>query len=200
MPVSKRMVVARELIPIGLTKTLVVVDTPHGRNVSRIKHAEGDRVGLEVLGQLPPGPLPAIGRVGIADPHLGADWGETMVFYGKWFDEIGETDAGYHLRKGISSLSRDRLLEQIRRDEQYALVADFESAFRTIIEVKSRIPLVHIEDTYLALTSFPVVLPAVGDESLRERMAVVQKIMFKASERRAPGPPDNGIEVNEIDG
>lgn len=116
-----RFSVAKHLAQLGLRKTLIAVKSTDGYAVSRIKKMEST-VEFTRLGLFSGERVPVIGRVGIPDPQLGVSWKDTLTFYGKWFDELGETDAGYHLRKSISSLSHKRLLEQIERDDQYALV------------------------------------------------------------------------------
>ncbi|MEX2481885.1 MAG: hypothetical protein WD928_13595 [Gammaproteobacteria bacterium] len=199
-----RISIARQLAPRGLLRTLILAPGGNSHTVSRIKIGE-DGVALTPLGQLPTTALPIIGRVGLPDPQLGPDWAQTMPFYGKWFDDIGETDIGYRLRRNISALSSDRLLEQIQRDDNYALVAEFTAAFQTIMVVKERVPLVLIDDRHLALASFPVVLPSIEDSALASRLMGILRIMLKAeaqaAERPAGGPDGiDGIEVEEMDG
>ena len=154
---------------------------------------------LDPLGRFAPQPLPVIGRIGLPDPQLGDGWADGLPFYGKWFDDIGETDVGYHLRRNISALSRERLLEQIRRDEQYALVGDYAAVFATILEVKQRVPLVLLDDRYLELVSFPVVLPTLAEEGLGTKLAGILRIMLKAVSRNEDlaATTLTGIEVDE---
>lgn len=199
-----RISIARQLTPRGLLRTLILAPGADGHTVSRLKSENGS-VALTPLGHLPTTTLPIIGRIGLPDPQLGPEWAQTMPFYGKWFDDIGETDIGYRLRRNISALSSDRLLEQIRRDDNYALVAEFTAAFQTIMTVKERVPLVLIDDRQLALASFPVVLPSIEDTALASRLMGILRIMLKA-ESRAVGRPAgaaggiDGIEVEEMDG
>ncbi len=200
MPGSKRMAVAKKLAGLGLRRTLIAVAKPSGYAVSRIRSI-GDNVEIEDEGSFSASEVPVIGRVGLPDPQLGVDWHGSMPFYGKWFDDIGETDAGYHLRKGISSISEQRLLEQIRRDDQYALVGEFAAVFRTIMEVKRRVPLVLIDDSYIELVSFPVILPKIADEALQAKLGNVLHIMLKATPAAsAAADLTSGIEVSETDG
>ena len=102
-----RFSVVKQLASLGLRKTLIAVQSTDGYAVSRIKKMEST-VEFTRLGIFSSEQVPVIGRVGIPDPQLGVSWKDTMTFYGKWFDELGETDAGYHLRKSISSLSHIR--------------------------------------------------------------------------------------------
>ena len=193
-----RFSVVKQLASLGLRKTLIAVQSTDGYAVSRIKKMEST-VEFTRLGIFSSEQVPVIGRVGIPDPQLGVSWKDTMTFYGKWFDELGETDAGYHLRKSISSLSHKRLLEQIERDDQYALVGSYYAVFRTIMEVKRRIPLVLIDNTHLSLASFRVILPTINDEALEEKLRVALSTMLKA-DTRVQSEPDgvDGIEVDEV--
>lgn len=195
MTANSRLEVARRLAPLGLKRTLIVVPGKDGCRVSQIR-AIGDNVDLKEHGRFDTVDLPVIGRVGVRDQQLGDAYPSTMPFYGKWFDDIGETDAGYHIRRGIASLSEARLLEQIQRDDQYALVADFASAFRTIMQAKQRPPLVLIDDRYLALDSFPVVLPTIPDAGVAGKLMAVLAVMLKA-ESQQQAPDASGIEVDE---
>lgn len=202
MAAPTRMSVARELSTQGLRKTLIAVRSAGRYAVSRIRGI-GEQVDIESLGSFESPAAPAIGRVGIPDPQLGVSWQDTLTFYGHWFDQLGETDAGYHLRRNISGLSRSRLLEQIQRDDQYALVGSYYSVFQTIMDVKRRVPLVLLNDTYLELTSFPVILPKIADEPLAERLRNVLHVMLKADDTVPPrprdGPAADGIVVEEGD-
>jgi hypothetical protein len=185
---------------LGLRKTLIV--TRVGQSdyaVSRIKRLDNG-VELAAAGNFSSDHVPRIGRVGIAEPLLGISWHNSMPFYGKWFDDIGETDVGLHLRRNLSSLSQQRMLEQVKRDEQYALIGSYYSVFRTIMEAKKRVPLVLIDDSFLALSSFPVVLPRIDDSELERTLLAVLSRMLKRDPPNAAVPPpevSSGIEVDE---
>ncbi|MGE0484512.1 MAG: hypothetical protein AB7Q81_10260 [Gammaproteobacteria bacterium] len=199
MPDSARGPVIRQLLPLGLARALVFVHAQDGGTVGRIRSGAGGRLRLDPLGRCEGVPPPVIGRLGLPDEQLGAGWDGNLLFYGKWFDDIGETDAGYQLRRNISALSRERLLEQIRRDEQYALVGEFRAVFTTILDVKQRVPLVWLDDRHLALASFPVVLPDLADAALTTKLAGILRIMLKASSRdeEIAATTLTGIEVDE---
>ncbi|MCP5200924.1 MAG: hypothetical protein H6977_12995 [Gammaproteobacteria bacterium] len=199
MPESSRGRVLHQLLPRGLARTLVVVCGEEACTVGRLRREGSGQVRLDPLGRFAPQPLPVIGRIGLPDPQLGDGWADGLPFYGKWFDDIGETDVGYHLRRNISALSRERLLEQIRRDEQYALVGDYAAVFATILEVKQRVPLVLLDDRYLELVSFPVVLPTLAEEGLGTKLAGILRIMLKAVSRNEDlaATTLTGIEVDE---
>jgi len=204
VPHSDRLSVVANLVRLGLGRTLLVLRGKEVHTVGRIKTTDGD-IALAPLEKLPASALPVIGRVGAPDPQLGPQWAGMMPFYGKWFDEIGETDIGYRLRRNISALASDRLLEQVARDDSYALIAEFGAVFRTIMTVKKRVPLVLIDDTHLAIDSFPVVLPSIADLGLNARLEGILRVMLKAATRDGNGRsrrPDgaDGIDVEELDG
>lgn len=83
-----------------MRKTLIAVKGASGYAVSRIRKIDSS-VELTALGSFSSEHVPVIGRVGIPDPQLGITWKNSMPFYGKWFDDIGETDPGYRIRKKI---------------------------------------------------------------------------------------------------
>ena len=194
--------VVKTLATLGLRKTLIAVKSAKGYTVSRVRKVETS-VELTSLGSFSSEDIPVIGRVGVPDPQLGVAWKNSMPFYGKWFDELGETDAGYHLRKNISSMSQEHLLDQIRRDDQYALVGSYYLVFQTVMDVKKRVPLVLIDDRHLSLLSFPVILPKIEDIALEEKLRDVLHVMLKADteahgQSKVESGGVDGIEVDEI--
>ena len=185
-----------------MRKTLIAVDGISGYTVSRIRKIDSS-VELTSLGSFSSEHVPVIGRGGVPDPQLGITWKNSMPFYGKWFDDIGETDPGYRIRKNISSLSHESQLAQIGRDEQYALVGSFYSVFQTIMEVKRRVPLVLIDDTYLSLVSFPVILPKIDDKDFENELLDVLRRLIRRDTASQNDPAIqsagvDGIEVDEI--
>ena len=196
---STRLSVARRLAKLGLSRCLIAVEKDGKYEVSQIKSID-DNVNLRRQGTFTSDHVPVIGRIGVAVPELGLSWQGMMPFYGKWYDDIGETDTAHHIRRGISSFSESRLLEQVSRDDQYALVAEYVAAFNTIIEVKQQPPLVLINSSQLDLISFPVILPRIDDAGLKNKLLIVLKIMLKTDEKTsAASPPASGIEVDEGD-
>ncbi|MEM7541813.1 MAG: hypothetical protein AAF384_09510 [Pseudomonadota bacterium] len=191
-----RMSVAKRLANLGLKKTLIAVPKNNVYNVNRVKSLDGN-VELTRIASFSSDHVPIIGRVGVPDPQLGIPWKKSMPFYGKWFDDIGGTDPGYQLRRNISSMSHDSMLEQIGRDDQYALVGSYYSVFQTIMKVKRRAPLVLIDDTYLPLVSFPVILPKIGNDEIESKLLNVLKIMLKPDVEEANLESTAGIEVSE---
>ena len=201
MASESRFSVAKRLDPLGLRKTLIVVKKADRYAVSRINRID-HTLDLTPVGSFTADHLPQIGRVGIPDPQLVIPWTKSMAFYGKWFDYIGRTDAANHLRRQITSLPRERMLAQIARDEQYALIGSYYSVFRTIMDAKRRVPLILIDDTFLALGSFPVVLPLLHDAYLEQTLFDVLRSLLRLYRSTSPsqntGPPGvGGIEVDE---
>jgi hypothetical protein len=195
------MSVAKRLAPLGLLNTLITVKRADQYDVSRIKTVD-DTVELNAVGSFSSDHVPAIGRIGIPDPVLGVAWKNSMAFYGKWFDNIGETDPGYRLRTNISSLSHNTQLEQIGRDDQYALVGSYYSVFQTVMNVKGRVPLVLIDDTHISLVSFPVVLPRIEDDMFEKKLLDMLGFMLRPdqSNSRAREPDPLGLDGFEVDG
>lgn len=199
MESSTRLSVAKRLAKLGLSRCLIAVEKDGKYEVSQIKSIDNN-VNLRRQGTFTSDHVPVIGRIGVAVAELGPGWQGVMPFYGKWYDDIGETDTAYRIRRGISSLSESRLLEQVSRDDQYALVADYVAAFSTIIEVKQRPPLVLINSSQLDLISFPVILPRIDDPGLKNKLLKVLKIMLKTDGKTsAASPAASGIEVDEGD-
>ncbi|MEQ8235093.1 MAG: hypothetical protein RLW61_09670 [Gammaproteobacteria bacterium] len=201
---AARLALLERLAPLGLARVLVGIRGAQGASVKRLRVASGT-IELSPVAVLGATELPVIGRVGLPDPELGVALGGTLSFYGNWFDQIAALDRGYRLRRNIAALAPERLLEQIGRDDRYALVAEFSAAFRTILALKGRVPLVCVDDRCLAQMSFPVVLPAIADEGLAARLAGVLGIMLKtgaAAQGTAPVPRSvaSGIDVEELDG
>lgn len=194
---KSRLAVAERLAEIGLLQVLLLSTRDGQAKVSRLRRRDNELT-LVGMGEFAYGELPLIGRVGIPDPQLGIAFEHVMPFYGKWFDDIGETDAGYHIRRNISQLTRERLVEQIKRDEQYAVVGPHTAIFEIILDIKQRVPMVLVDDRYLSLTSFPVALPVIDDAGLAAKLRGVLHVMLKASSATGAGGPDDiGIEVDE---
>ena len=194
---ESRLAVAERLAETGLLQVLLLSIRDGRGKVSRLRR-RADELSLVGMGEFDCDKPLLIGRVGIPDPQLGVAFEHVMPFYGKWFDDIGETDAGYHIRRNISQLNRERLAEQIKRDDQYAVVGPHTVIFEIIMDIKQRVPMVLVDDRYLSLTSFPVVLPAIDDAGLAAKLRGVLHVMLKASSDGGGGRSnDIGIEVDE---
>ena len=158
--------------------TLVVIRHGDHYAISRINRIAGD-VDLTPIGKLADVPMSRIGRIGATPPDLIVPWNRSMSFYGKWFDQIAGGDSGYALRAKLAKVSREVMLEQVRRDNQYGLVGSYYSVFQAIMALKGRVPLVLIDDSLLALESFPVVLPDINDSDFQQNLLDVLRRMLR---------------------
>ena len=201
MAIISRLSVAQRLEPLGLRKTLIAVRRDDTFTVSRIRQIT-PTVDLVSLGEFTSSDVPHIGRVGISDPAVDFPWHNSMAFYGKWFDRIGESKLKQQVYQNVPRISHQKMLEQIQRDNQYAVVGSYYSVFHMIIEAKGRVPLVLIDDTALPVLSFPVLLPALTDagfeQMLRELLKRMLRLYPSVARPRDIGSPDaHGIEVHE---
>ena len=196
-----RLSVAQRLDPLGLRTTLIAIKNDDIYTISRIRQIT-PTVDLLSLGEFSSDHVPCIGRVGISDPQIDFPWKRSMAFYGKWFDRISESRLKHQVYRNTPRISHQKMLEQIWRDNQYAVVGSHYSIFRTIIEAKRRVPLVLIDDSLLPLTSFPVLLPSIVDGEFEQRLLEVLQRMLRLyptiAHPRSAGPTDaEGIEVHE---
>lgn len=201
MACISRLSVAQRLDPLGLRTTLVAIKRDDNYTISRIRQI-APTVDLLALGEFRSDHVPYIGRVGISDPQIDFPWKNSMAFYGKWFDRISEPRLKHQVYRSTPRMCHQTMLDQIRRDNQYAVVGSYYSIFRTIIEAKRRVPLVLIDDSLLPLNSFPVLLPSIADGDLEERLLNVLHRMLRLyptiTRPRMGGPPDaDGIDVYE---
>jgi hypothetical protein len=201
MPLASRISVANLLDPLGLRSTLIAIRKHGVYTVSRIRRIT-PQVDLVTLGEFSSEQVPCIGRVGIADPAVDFPWKNSMAFYGKWFDQRRESTLKQQVYRNCPRISHDKMLDQIRRDDEYAVVGSYYSVFRTIIEAKRRVPLVLIDDAVLSLASFPVLLPTIGDADFEQLLLGVLNRMLRlypaVVRPLEDGPPGvDGIEVEE---
>ena len=106
------------------------------------------------------------------------------------------------LRRQITSLPREKIFAQVTRDDQYAVIGSYYSVFRAIMDAKRRVPLILIDDTFLSLASFPVVLPILQDSYLEQTLFDVLRSLLRlyrsTSPSQDPGPwRIEGIVVDE---
>ncbi len=194
---SIQVALAKDLAKLGLHETLIAARTATGGYVNKIKEINGgitfDRVGSFIASD-----VPVIGRVGIPDPKLEVPWGKSMPFYGKWFDGVGKNDPSYTIRRNIISTPHARLLEQIQRDDEYALIGSYYSVFQRIMDIKRRVPLVVFDDSLLSTFSFPVILPDIEDKIFQKNLEVMLRVLLKPNGSEDEAAEDDGIEVNEV--
>lgn len=178
MATTSRLSVAQRLVPLGLRTTLIAMKNRDVYSISRIKQIT-PTVELTVFGEFRSNQVPCIGRVGIPDPGVGFPWKNSMAFYGKWFDNIRESSLAEQVYRNTPKIAHQKMLEQIQRDDQYAVVGSYYSVFRTIIDAKRRVPLVFIDDSVLSLSSFPVLLPNIADGDFEKMLLEVLYRMLR---------------------
>ena len=195
-----RLSVAQRLEALGLRKTLIAVKKDDTYTISRIRQIT-PTVDLISLGEFSSRDVPYIGRVGISDPSVNFPWQNCMTFYGKWFDHIPESQLKQQVYRNVPRISHQKMLDQVQRDNQYAVVGSYYSVFRSILKAKGRVPLVLIGDAALSMCSFPVLLPAVRDaafeQTLREVLDRMLRFYPSVTQPRDLGPDAHGIEVHE---
>jgi len=124
-----------------------------------------------------------------------------MTFYGQWFDELAVSDSDYRIRNSILSLSRQKLLDQVRRDDKYGLIGTYYAVFLQILEEKKGLPLVVLDDSLLGLGSFPVVIPTMADKALEKELCDLLRLFLRKEAIEAAREPiaSPGISVSEVD-
>jgi len=198
MPAYSRRNIVKALSIIGLKKTFVAIRDGDTFSISRLSTPDGEPRLANIRKITDPKPL-AIGRVGMPDPSLGIHWDNSMTFYGAWFDELAVSDSDYRIRNGILKLSREKLLEQVRRDDRYGLIGTYYAVFLEILKQGKGIPIVVLDDSLLSLGSFPVVIPRFDDEVVEREMSSVLRLQLKKEAGGAAAPADGpGLEVNQI--
>ena len=173
-----RLTVARQLEPYGLRQVLVAVERPEVYEVSRIRSLV-DPVDLQKLVSFAADDVPVIGRVTLPDPDSGLPFANSMPFFGRWFDRIGRHDKAFDLRRKLAAQPPQQMFDQLRRDDEYAVAGSYYCVFRAIMATKKRPPLVLIDDAFLAMRSFPVVLPRVGDRIVAENLIGVLNLLLR---------------------
>jgi hypothetical protein len=144
-----------------------------------------------------PDPL-CIGRVGMPDPKLGIRWNRSMTFYGTWFDGLAVSDSDYRIRNNILSLSREKLLEQVKRDDKYGLIGTYYAVFLQILNVNKGVPMVLLDDSLLGLGSFPVIVPKLTDKAFEKALADGLRLSLRKEFEEAASDHDEGMSVSEV--
>ncbi len=199
MPAFSRRNIVKALSLIGLKKTIVALRNHETYTINRLTTPNGEPT-LEKIATLnAPDPM-FIGRVGMPDPKLSIQWNNSMTFYGSWFDDLAVSDSDYRIRNNILSLSREKLLGQVARDDKYGLIGTYYAVFLRILELRKGLPLVLIDDSLLALGSFPVIIPRKIDKALESDLVDVLRLFLRKEaidNRRAPADT-SGISVDEV--
>ena len=198
MPAFSRRNIAKALSIIGLKKTFIALQGRDSITINRLS-TPNNELTLDKIATLPnPQPI-TIGRVGMPDPKLAIGWNNSMTFYGAWFDDLATSDSDYRIRNSILSLSREKVLEQVSRDDKYGLIGTYYSVFLRILELKKGLPLVLLDDSLLTLGSFPVIIPRYIDKALESELTDVLRLFLrKEAIDEARGVTTAGMDVNEV--
>ncbi len=197
MPAFSRNTVAKALSIMSLKKTFIALRKADSFSINRIKTEAGELT-LQPMGSFTdPDPL-LIGRVGLPDPKLGIGWANSMTFYGSWFDELAISDSDYRIRNNILSLSREKMLDQVQRDDKYGLIGTYYSVFLKILDVHKGVPLVLLDDTLLGLGSFPVIIPHLEDRALEKELTGLLRLFLKKELADNVNNASGGISVDEV--
>jgi len=201
MPAFSRRNIAKALSIIGLKKTFVALRDKESFSVNRLTFPDGEPKVERIAMISDPKPR-FIGRVGMPDPKLGITWKNSMTFYGSWFDELAVSDSDYRIRNSILSLSRKKLLDQVRRDDKYGLIGTYYAVFLQILEERKGLPLVVLDDSLLGLGSFPVVIPTMTDKALEKELSDLLRLFLRKeaieASRNEAKKADAGISVSEV--
>jgi len=182
---------------MGLKKTFIALKKADSYSINRLKTTNGELV-LEPIGTFTdPNPL-VIGRVGLPDPKLGIRWNNSMTFYGAWFDDLALSDSDYRIRNNILALSREKLLDQVQRDDKYGLIGTYYAVFLKILNVHKGVPLVLLDDSLLGLGSFPVIVPKMSDKILEKELIGLLRLFLKKELADNAQDTGAGISVGEV--
>lgn len=197
MAAFSRKNIAKALSIIGLKKTYIALKKADKFTINRLTTPNGNLT-LENIGSFSdPEPL-RIGRVGMPDPKLGIQWNRSMTFYGVWFDGLAASDSDYRIRNNILSLPREKLLDQVQRDDKYGLIGTYYSVFLKILNANKGVPMVLLDDTLLGLGSFPVIVPKLTDKILEKELTVGLQLSLRKEFSEAVDGGDDGMSVTEV--
>ncbi|TDJ67874.1 MAG: hypothetical protein E2O35_03540 [Proteobacteria bacterium] len=138
-----------------------------------------------------------VGRVGLPNPQLGIPWKNSMTFYGAWFDDLAVSDPDYRIRNRILSLSQEKLLGQVQRDDKYGLIGTYYSVFLEIMNVHKGVPLVLLDDSLLGLASFPVIVSHLTDKAMEKELVGLLRLFLKKELADSQSEERAGISVEE---
>ena len=199
MPAISRVNIAKALSIIGLKRTLIALKKTDAITVNRLRAAKG-QLSLEKIAVVDDPKPTIIGRVGMPDPKLGINWKNSMTFYGSWFDGLALSDTDYRIRNNILSLPKDKLLDQVQRDDKYGLIGTYYSVFLKILNVHKGVPMVLLDDSLLALGSFPVIVPKFSNKELEADVAKGLEISLRREMDTAKQGAAAGMTVDEVSG
>lgn len=188
--------IARSLLPWGLGRTLIASPQVDGFSISCIDPKCEDVSPLP-LGDVACTPASIIGRVGPPDTRLDVRWRGSLTFYGKRFDDFSREDPHWVLRRRIAISPLSSNLQQITRDNQFALTGSYYAVFKAILTTAAGLPVVLFSATPGAPDSLPVMLITLRSTGMAKRFAdLLQRLM---TVERAVQPPPASARVDGID-
>ncbi|MFT4561598.1 MAG: hypothetical protein ACI9BW_001339 [Gammaproteobacteria bacterium] len=199
MAAFSRLNIAKALSIIGLKKTYVALKKADSLTINRLTTSDGN-LALEKIGILDDANPKVIGRVGMPDPKLGIKWKNSMTFYGSWFDGLALSDTDYRIRNNILSLSKDKLLDQVKRDDKYGLIGTYYAVFLKIINLNKGVPMVLLDDSLLSRGSFPVIVPRIPNKEFERELIDGLLVSLRKEIVEASMAEVNGLSVDEVSG
>ncbi len=196
MGALSRKSVAKALSSMGLKKVFIALRKPDSYSINRLKSTNGELELQKMTSFTDAKPL-FVGRVGLPNPQLGIPWKNSMTFYGAWFDDLAVSDPDYRIRNSILSLSREKLLDQVQRDDKYGLIGTYYSVFLKIMNVHKGVPLVLLDDSMLGLASFPVIVSHLTDRTMENELVTRLRLYLKKELAESDNEVSTGISVDE---
>ena len=199
MAAFSRVNIAKALSIIGLKKTYTALKKADSLTINRLT-TSGSDLALEKIGTVDDVNPKVIGRVGMPDPKLGIQWKNSMTFYGSWFDGLALSDTDYRIRNNILSLSKDKLLDQVQRDDKYGLIGTYYAVFLKMIDLNKGVPIVLLDDSLLSRGSFPVIVPRIPDKEFERELIDGLRISLRKEILDASRIEATGLSVDEVSG
>ncbi|MFT4582214.1 MAG: hypothetical protein ACI915_000037 [Gammaproteobacteria bacterium] len=199
MAAFSRVNIAKALSIIGLKKTYIALKKADSLTINRLT-TSGSDLALEKIGTVDDVNPKVIGRVGMPDPKLGIQWKNSMTFYGSWFDGLALSDTDYRIRNNILSLSKDKLLDQVQRDDKYGLIGTYYAVFLKMIDLNKGVPIVLLDDSLLSRGSFPVIVPRIPDKEFERELIDGLRISLRKEILDASRIEATGLSVDEVSG
>ncbi len=199
MAAFSRLNITKALSIIRLKKTYIALKKADSLTINRLT-TSGDNLALEKIGTVEDANPKIIGRVGTPDPKLGIHWKNSMTFYGSWFDGLALSDTDYRIRNNILSLSKDKLLDQVQRDDKYGLIGTYYAVFLKIISLNKGVPMVLLDDSLLSRGSFPVIVPRIADKEFERDLIEGLRISLRKEVVDSSMSEMKGLSVDEVSG
>jgi hypothetical protein len=180
MAAFSRVNIAKALSIIGLKKTYIALKKADSLTINRLTTSGSD--------------------LALENPKLGIQWKNSMTFYGSWFDGLALSDTDYRIRNNILSLSKDKLLDQVQRDDKYGLIGTYYAVFLKMIDLNKGVPIVLLDDSLLSRGSFPVIVPRIPDKEFERELIDGLRISLRKEILDASRIEATGLSVDEVSG